>query len=161
MTLTASLIDFHKRTHRSAGKLIKHCGLLGPEELNRDLPGFGYPSVRLQLHHMFTAERYWFGVLQGRIDIDDDSMKFPTTESLEKLRQSIFTESQRYLESVDDEQIQSARQMITWGNKEKLLKPVHVIMRVVTHVYHHQGQIVAMCRLMGKPVEPGLDFPLT
>ena len=35
----------------------------------------------------------------------------------------------------------------------------HVFMRTVTHLYHHQGQIVAMCRLVGKPCT-GLDYPI-
>jgi len=31
-------------------------------------------------------------------------------------------------------------------------------MRTLTHFFHHQGQIAAMCRLLGKPVS-GLDYP--
>jgi len=158
--LKTCLSDYHERTHRSFGKLIEHCGTLEPEELNRELPGFGYPSVRLQIHHALTAERYWFGVPQGRIDVEDDSDQFTTCEALEELRSRIFANSQEYFESVDDEQLEAARPMMTWGNEEKVLKPVHIIMRVMTHTYSHQGQIMAMCRLMGKPVEPGLDFPI-
>jgi hypothetical protein len=49
--------------------------------------------------------------------------------------------------------------MTTWGNKERVLTPALVILRIVTHLYQHQGPVVAMCRLLGKPC-PGLDFPL-
>ena len=160
MSLKSCLIDYHERTHRSLSGLIKHCGSLDSEQLNRELPGFGYPTVRLQLHHPLGAERYWFGVLQGRIDVQDDADQFTTCESLEEFRRNVFANSQKYLQSVDDDQLESARSMMTWQNKEKILKPTHIIMRVLTHTYHHQGQIMAMCRLMEKPVEPGLDFPI-
>jgi uncharacterized damage-inducible protein DinB len=33
-------------------------------------------------------------------------------------------------------------------------------MRTMTHIYHHQGQVTAMCRLLGRPVN-GLDYPIT
>lgn len=49
--------------------------------------------------------------------------------------------------------------MMTWGNREKTLAPQHVVLRVLTHVFHHQGQLAAMCRLLGRPCE-GLDYPL-
>jgi hypothetical protein len=35
----------------------------------------------------------------------------------------------------------------------------HVILRTQTHLYRHQGQVVAMSRLMGRQ-KGGLDFPL-
>ena len=40
--------------------------------------------------------------------------------------------------------LDTVRRMMTWGNKERLLLPAHVFMRPLTHIYHHQGQIVAM-----------------
>ena len=34
-------------------------------------------------------------------------------------------------------------------------------MRVVTHIFNHQGQVLAMCRTMGKPNDThDLDYPL-
>jgi uncharacterized damage-inducible protein DinB len=49
--------------------------------------------------------------------------------------------------------------MLTWGDRTRELTPAHVFMRTLTHIYQHQGQIVAMCRLLGKPVG-GLDYPI-
>ena len=57
-------------------------------------------------------------------------------------------------------ELDTARPMITWGNKEKVLRPVHVIERTQMHIYHHQGQILAMCRAFGKP-GGGVDYPIT
>lgn len=58
-----------------------------------------------------------------------------------------------------DDELNTRRAMTTWGDKVKTLTPAHVILRTQTHAYQHQGQVAALCRLMGKPVPRGLDYP--
>lgn len=140
-------------------KLLEHCRQLSAEELNREIVGFGYPTVRLQLHHEIAAEKYWIGVLQGRMDVDDNDSDYPTIESLDTYRQQVFSVTAEYLRAASVEELNTARSMKTWGNKERILTPAHVIIRTLTHLYHHQGQIVAMCSLLGKPA-PGMDYPI-
>jgi uncharacterized damage-inducible protein DinB len=159
MYTAETLLDLHERAHRSLQKLLEHCRQLSAEELDRKLPGFGYPSVRLQLHHEVGAEEYWIKVLQGRIEVEDNEADYPTVESLEAYRQQVFSATDEYLRAASAEELNTARRMLTWGNKERLLTPAHVFMRTLTHIYHHQGQIVAMCRLLGKPAS-GMDFPI-
>jgi uncharacterized damage-inducible protein DinB len=154
-----ALLDLHERAHRSLKSLLAQCRELSAEELDRELSGFGYPSVKLQLHHEIGAEQYWIGVLQGRIEVDDNPSDYPTVESLEAYHQKIFSATEEYLRTTSTEELNTARRMMTWGNKEKLLTPAHVIIRTQTHLYHHQGEITAMCRLLGKPARR-LDFPI-
>jgi len=156
-----SLREFHRRAHESLKNLLAHCRQLSAEELNRELAGFGYPTVRLQIHHVIGVEKYWIGVLEGRIDAEDDDLKFPTIESLEAYRQEAFEVTEGYLQGASEEELKTPRPMMTWGDKERVLIPVQVFMRTLTHLYHHQGQVVAMCRLLGKPVPPGGDYPIT
>ena len=159
MHTTETLLDLHERTHRSLTALLAHCRELSVEEVNRELTGFGYPTVQLQLHHEIGAEKYWIGVLQGRIDADEDAPDYPTIESLEAYREQVFVVTEAYLRATSAEELNTARPMMTWGNREQVLTPAHVIMRTLTHFYHHQGQIVAMCRLLGKRSN-GLDYPI-
>ena len=154
-----TLLELHERAHRNLAALLAHCRGLSAEEMNRELAGFGYPTVRLQLHHAIGAEKYWIGVLQGRMDADEDSPDYPTMSSLEVYREHVFTTTEAYLRPAAVEELNTARSMLTWGNKAQVLTPAHVFMRTVTHLYHHQGQVVAMCRLLGKPCA-GLDYPL-
>jgi len=160
MYTSEGLIEFHKRTHQNLQKLLEHCGQFSANELNRELDGFGYPTIRLQFHHEIAAEKYWLGVLQGRMDVDDDDPDYPTIESLEKYRQAVFLATEKYLLSASEKELNTPRPMITWRNKEKILIPAHVVIRTQTHFYHHQGQVVAMCRLLGKPIGPGMDYPI-
>ncbi len=159
MHTAEALPDLHERAHSSLQRLLAHCRQLSAEELDRELAGFGYPSVRLQLHHVIGGEEYWIGVLEGRIQVDDNDPDYPTVESLEAYRRRVFSATQEYLRSASAAELNTARRMTTWGNKERLLVPAHVFMRPLTHIYHHQGQIVAMCRLLGKPAA-AMDYPI-
>jgi len=159
MNIQDFLLDFHARVHRSFTGLLKHCRELTNEELNKEMDGFGIPTIQQQLHHMIGAEKYWLGVLQGRMDVDDHSPLYRTVESLEAYREQVFTSTELFLKSSSKEDFETIRPMMTWGNKEKILNPVQVIIRTQTHIYQHQGQILAMCRLFGKPCN-GLDYPI-
>jgi uncharacterized damage-inducible protein DinB len=154
-----ALLDMHERTQRGLEKLIAHCRSLTPEELDRELEGFACANVRLQLHHELSAQRYWIGVLEGRIDVQEDEDDYPTAERLETLRREIFELTTRYLRAATTEELNTPRRMMTWGDIERELVPAHVVLRTLTHTFHHQGQITAMCRLLGKPIG-GLDYPL-
>ena len=71
MFTSEALLDLHERSHRSVKKMLEHCQQLSTEELDRVIPGFGFPSVRLQLYHELGAQDYWIGVLNGDIRADD------------------------------------------------------------------------------------------
>ena len=154
-----ALEDIHARAHRSLGKLMAHCRDLTPGEFDRELSGFAYPTVRLQLHHVIGAEEYWIGVLNGVVRAEENDADFPTIATLEAYREEVFAATERYLGAAAGAELNTRRTMLTWGNKERDLVPAHVFLRTQTHIYHHQGQIMAMCRLMEKPAG-GLDFPI-
>jgi uncharacterized damage-inducible protein DinB len=154
-----ALLDVHARAHRNLKALLAHCAGLGHAEADQELAGFGYSTLRLQMHHVIGAEKYWIGVLQGRIDADEDSPAYPTIASLEAYRGRVFAMTEAYLRTALPGELNTPRAMMTWGNNQRVLTPAHVLMRTVTHLYHHQGQCVAMCRLLGKPCS-GLDYPL-
>jgi len=155
-----SLLEFCKRAHQSFGKILDHCRSLSPEDFNREIDGFGFPTVKLQLHHTIGAQKYWLGVIEGRMDVDDDPDDNFTFDDMVAYRDSVLGITETYLSSASPEELNSARVMTTWGNVEKELIPAHIVIRTLCHLYHHQGQIAAMCRSMGKPVEPGMDYPI-
>jgi uncharacterized damage-inducible protein DinB len=161
MFTPASLSDIHHHAHQTLQKLLEHCRELSPDELHRTIDWAGDPTVQLQLHHVITAERYWIGVLQGRMDVDEDQAEDPTVDSLEMLRKKVFTIGEEYLRGASEAELNTPRPMITWGNKERVLIPAHVVIRTQMHIYHHLGKVGAMCRFMGKPIPPGMDYPIT
>jgi uncharacterized damage-inducible protein DinB len=155
-----ALLEIHRRAHHSLAKVLEHCRQFSAEELLREMPEFGDPTMRAQFHHAIGAEKYWFGVLLGRIDVDDDEADCPNVDKLEAYRKLTCSIAEGYLQSATSEELGTPRSMLTWGNKERVLIPAHVVMRTITHIHHHIGKIVTMCRIMGKPIPQGLDYPI-
>ena len=75
-------------------------------------------------------------------------------------RDAVRRTTEQYLRAASTEELITARPMITWGDVEKVLIPAHVVIRTLTHLYHHQGQVAAMCRLLRNPIDPGMDYPI-
>jgi uncharacterized damage-inducible protein DinB len=156
----AAILDLHKRGQRSLQKLLLHCGALSAEEWNRELPGFGYGTVRQQLEHMIGAEEYWVSVIRGRYAGGEDSTECPTMAEMESYRLRVAEETEEYLRQASEAELNTAREMRTWPDKLRALVPALVLLRTLTHIYQHQGQVLAMCRLLGQPGPAGLDLPL-
>ncbi len=112
---------------------------LSPEQRDRELPGFGYPSVRLQIHHLIGAEEYWIGVLQGKFEVEDNDAAYPTMAALEEYRAQVAQATDAYLSTASESELNTSREMVTWQGKKRLLVPAHVVLRTLTHIYHHQG----------------------
>jgi len=160
MYTAAALLDLHRRSHQGLQRLLEHCAGLDPDAFDRELPGFGYPSVRLQLHHLIGAEEYWVGVLRGDFRVEDDAPDYPDLASLQAYRSRVARVTVEYLGGISDSELNQAREMLTWRGTRPRLTPAHVILRTQTHIFQHQGQILAQCRLLGRPSPGGLDFPL-
>ena len=73
MLTPEALLDVHERAHRNLIDYLKHCRTLTTEAFDRAMPEFAGASVRLQLHHAIDVEMYWIGVLQGRVDADENA----------------------------------------------------------------------------------------
>ena len=155
------LLDMHERCHRSLAQYLDHCRVLSSDELDRELEGFGYGTIRLQLHHVIGAERYWITVVRGCMDATEDDADAVSIDALEAFRRRVFEATETCLRATSDEELTTPRNMTTWGGQEKMLTPMHVVLRTQTHLFHHMGQIAAMCRLLGRPIPSGLDFPIT
>lgn len=159
MFTSAALLDVHARAHRSLAALIAHARGFAPQDLEREHPGFGVPTLRLQIAHVIGAERYWLGVLEGRLDVEDVEERLATLDAIEEARIGVARATCAWLEAATEADLDTPRTMTTWGPRVQSLAPARVVFRVLTHVFHHQGQCAAMCRLLGRPVA-GLDFAI-
>ena len=100
------------------------------------------------------------GVLQGRIVIDDDADRYRTLDDLEGFRREVATATEGYLRALPEEEVSVPRALRMWNDREVMASPANVILRTQTHLHQHQGQVVAMCRQMGKRLG-ALDYPIT
>ena len=176
-----TLLDIHARAHESFRRLIVFCGNLTEDELRRPLTGFGFPTVRRQLEHTIGAEVYWQTVVtRGYTEeatmpnvadvaaIDDDDLAAERTQRGDEAAVICIAPGRRVeraghgkAERYHSAPSYQAREMITDPGRTRVLRPADVIMRVVTHIFNHQGQVLAMCRVIGKPNDTrDLDYPV-
>ncbi len=153
-----ALLELHRRSADNLSALLEHCRQFNEAEFVQEHEGFGYGSLFLQFQHVIGATKYWIGVLEGRMDVDEDE-SCNNVERLEQFRKEVFELTENYLKQTSDEGLNTARTVTTWGDNKADLKGALVFFRCFTHCYHHQGQILAMCRLLKKPAS-GFDFPI-
>ncbi len=156
-----TLLDVHTRAHESLRRLIVFCGSLTVDELRQPLTGFGFPTVLRQLEHAIGAEVYWQRVVTSGYTDEATLPNLPDMAAMEAFRQETASTTRAYLDRASEAELNSPRQMISDPGQTRLLRPADVIMRVVTHIFNHQGQVLAMCRTIGKPNEThDLDYPV-
>ena len=156
-----SLLDIHGRAHESLRRLIASCGTLTSEELNQPLSGFGFPTVLRQLEHTIGAEVYWQTVVIHGYGEEVTMPPLPDLAAIEAFREQTASRTRAYLDDATGAELNTPRLMISDPGQTRLLRPADVILRVVTHIFNHQGQVLAMCRSMGKPNETiDLDYPV-
>jgi uncharacterized damage-inducible protein DinB len=161
MYTRAALLDVHARAHESLRRLIVFCGGLTEDELHRPLRGFGFPTILGQLEHTIGAEMYWQTVLIRGYTEEATLPPLRDVAAIEAFRQQTAATTRSYLEGASEAELNSPRVMISDPGETRLLRPADVVMRTATHIFNHQGQILAMCRTMGKPNdEIDLDYPL-
>jgi uncharacterized damage-inducible protein DinB len=160
MYTSAGLLDIHERTHRSIQGVLDHCATLPKAELTRAGEGFSYPTLASQLHHVIGAERYWFGVLQEDIFLDDDEAAHQTIEALRAMRQTVAEATAAFISSCSGAELSATRTITKWNGETAEVVPAHVLLRTQTHAYQHQGEIASMLRQLGHTFPPLLDFPL-
>jgi uncharacterized damage-inducible protein DinB len=156
-----TLLDVHARAHESLRRLIAFCGSLTDDELRRPVAGFGWSTVHRQLEHTIGAEVYWQMVVTKGYGEEASLPALPDVGAVEAFRQQTALVTRAYLEGARPTELNSPRRMVSDPGQTRVLRPADVIMRIVTHIFNHQGQVLAMCRTLGKPNDTyDLDYPL-
>ena len=92
--------------------------------------------------------------------VDEPEEERASIDALRALRERVADATRAYLRGASESELRMRREVTTWGDKRAAVTPLHVLLRTQTHVFQHQGQVAAMCRLLGRPIPSGLDFPL-
>jgi len=157
MFTKAGIIELHRAMHERLDLLLHHVETV-PDELRRKtIAGFGHPSVWKQLVHILTCEEGWIHDLQNKPFAGWREEDCPTIPDLLVARQRIRESTPAYLDSLSEEQLNTtlATRPLDWGGE--LRSPAFIVLHVITHAFHHKGQVVAMLRILGFPA-PDTDL---
>jgi uncharacterized damage-inducible protein DinB len=138
----------------SRGVLLDYCDKASPEHFTQSNPGFGRGgSMRNLLVHIADVYHHWMGghALGQRI-------VFPDYESIHTV-----SECRNYFNTVDVlvaefmdhfERDYLTPLSLNMNNGTVLIGPLEIFTHVITHEFHHKGQVLSISRHWGyEPVD--------
>jgi uncharacterized damage-inducible protein DinB len=143
----AGIIELHATMHERLDLLLRHVATV-PDDLHHKLiPGFGHPSIWKQLVHIMTCEEGWVHDLQNKAFPGWREEDCPTMAAMLATKDRIREATRAYLEGLTEEQLNTtlAKRPVDWGGE--LRSPAFILLHVITHAFHHKGQVAAMLRI--------------
>jgi uncharacterized damage-inducible protein DinB len=143
--------QFHRWTHQSLTLLLDHLGTFSANDYTRELSGFGYASVHAQVVHLFGCEIRWLCRIRSVPQRDWNPAHWPGVSDARALQAEAQAMTLEYLAGLSDRQLNTPIYIPFPEVGDLTRTPALILHHVFTHAFHHKGQIVAMCRLLGHP----------
>ena len=148
---------FHSWTHASLTLLFDHLASLPDADYAKEVPGFGYPTIRAQVVHLLGCEIRWVNRLRNTPNQSWDAGRWPALSDARALQSDAQARTLEYLSDLTDEQLNAKTTLLFPDGDTAVRTPALILHHVLTHAFHHKGQIVAMCRILGHPA-PDTDL---
>jgi uncharacterized damage-inducible protein DinB len=149
--------EFHRWTHASLTLLLDHLSTIPSDEYVREVANFGVPTLRQQVIHIFNCEGVWIHALQGIPYLDRTPADCLTIGDAKLLQREMKGQTFAYLARLTDQEFNTATEL-RFPDGDRLVRvPAFILHHILTHAFHHKGQIVAMCRALGHPA-PDTDM---
>jgi uncharacterized damage-inducible protein DinB len=157
MFTKSGITELHSATHESLAILLGHAAKVPDALLRQSLAGFGFPTVWRQLVHILTVEEGWVHDLQSKPFDGWFEEDCPTIDALRAAKERIRDETRTYIANLSEAQLNATLPVRPEGWFGDLRSPAFILLHVITHTFHHKGQVVAMLRLLGHPA-PDTDL---
>jgi uncharacterized damage-inducible protein DinB len=157
MFTKTGIIDLHTATHERLSLLLRHIATVPDDLCHKPISGFGHASIWKQLVHILTCEEGWVHDLQNKTFPGWHEEDCPTMAVLLAAKDRIREATRAYVSDLMEEQLNTtlSQRPVDWGGE--LRSPGFILLHVITHAFHHKGQIVAMLRILGYPA-PDTDL---
>jgi uncharacterized damage-inducible protein DinB len=153
----AGIRKFHNWTHASLALVFDHLATLPGAAYTQELPDFGFPNLRAQVVHVLNCESFWIHTLQSASYTNREAADLRAVSDARELQRQVMGQTLAYLSRLSEEQLNTGTELRFSDGDTAVRTPALVLHHVLTHAFHHKGQIVAMCRAMGHPA-PDTDL---
>lgn len=128
--------------------LLDYCKTIMPEDFLTENSNFGRGSIRNLLVHIGTTYEFWLGkhALPQEITFTEYSSG-TSAEEAEAYFASIDTLVEEFIRVYADSY--SEEMEIHLGPKTITASPLKIFTHVITHEFHHKGQILSLSRHLG------------
>ena len=143
---------FHGWTHASLNLVLDHLSTIPTSDYVKEVPNFGFRTVRDQLIHIFNCEGLWIDLLQGLRYVDRKPEEYPVVADARLLQKEVAERTHAYLLNLTNHQLNSDTELHFSDGDIAVRTPALILHHMLTHAFHHKGQIAAMCRALGHPL---------
>jgi uncharacterized damage-inducible protein DinB len=147
----------HGWTHACLDLALDHLSTIPTDDYVREVSGFGFPTLRHQTIHIFNCEGFWVHTLQGLQYANRTVQECPAVADVRLLQKEVKQSTHAYLSTLTNQQLNADAELHFPDGDVAVRTPALVLHHVLTHAFHHKGQIVAMCRALGHPA-PDTDL---
>lgn len=137
--------------------MLDHLSTIPAGDYAREVPGFGFPTAHAQVVHILNCEGFWVQTLQALPFKDQDPADWPTVSDARVLQREVRQKTLNYLSDLSEQNLNARMELHFPDGDTAVRSPALVLHHVLTHAFHHKGQIVSMCRILGYPA-PDTDL---
>ncbi|MBD3163125.1 MAG: hypothetical protein GF328_13565 [Candidatus Latescibacteria bacterium] len=118
------------------------------EDFVRAVAGANGRSLRDLLVHLVDASGFWISLIQDRPHTALDPADFATVESVIPVADESADRIDHVLRDADPDWF-SREMAVTPGGIPQRVVPAQAFVHLLTHEFHHKGQIVLLARMLG------------
>lgn len=127
--------------------LLAYCSAISQENFIQQNNAFGIASIRDLLVHIANCYQVWLGrALKQPIEFIAEE-KITTVEEARQLFHTIDELTDQFIDFIKKKK--PAILLIEKNGAQKQLTPLQLFSHVVTHEFHHKGQILSLSRHLG------------
>jgi uncharacterized damage-inducible protein DinB len=142
----AAIFDHQRKGPRK--RLLEFLLTISREDFVRPVPEAGDKSLRDHLVHVVGADEFWISLIQDRDYRRLDPKEFATLESVVPVLDEVADRIDHVFSGGDEEWFVREKVVSHHGRTERLI-PAMVAMHMLTHEYHHKGQMMMIARILG------------
>ena len=143
------LIQQYEQVKGSRNELLRYCASISPEHLVQPLQNFGHSSIRNLLVHISNSSIYWLGEFAL-----NKTVTYTKPESVHTAQEIALVFDQvdllmaEFIKAFPDHS-KPMTGWVKWFKKDLDTTPLQLYTHVITHLFHHKGQIMTMSRHLG------------
>ncbi|MGO3164220.1 MAG: DinB family protein [Sphingobacteriaceae bacterium] len=128
--------------------LFKYCQTIAPDDFTRENTSYGRGgSIRNLLVHIANTYEFW--IARTALKMDVNYAEYASCKEMQDVM-ALFENVDHFMQEFIERTVDSTRDIeYEIDGKRCTVKPIKLFTHVMTHEYHHKGQILSLSRHWG------------
>lgn len=144
-----SLKKQYKLTQYARAELLSYCSTIKPEDLHKHVNGFNETSIMGLLLHIANTYHFWLKRFAAKQEFEYFEEK--NIKDVNDVKQIFAVTDKLVIGFLDSYPYHTTRIKgeIFWLKTDMTFNVLELFTHVLTHEFHHKGQIMTMTRMLG------------